>query len=132
MINPRPSDPPPLIEVLAVWGWAVQHSGIPLAYAAAVVADHPVYTDHSGVPDPTPDERLAWATEDLRSWEDVVVRMDWPGDDEIRADWWERREQEVHRRLADLRRRLLQHEIDTGLRALTEADPHPTDEGQDR
>jgi hypothetical protein len=96
--DPAASEPPPLIEALAVWGWAVQHGGIPLAYAAAVLADHPCYVHHSGVDDPTPTERVAWASEDLTGWEDVVVRMDWPGDaaiDEERCDqdaYWRLRE----------------------------------------
>jgi hypothetical protein len=34
--DPRPCDPPPLIEALAVWGWAVEHGGVPLSYAARV------------------------------------------------------------------------------------------------
>lgn len=86
--NP-PSEPPALIEALAVWGWAVEHGGIPLAYAAGVLADHPCYAEHSGVPDPTEDERRTWAAEDLTNWEDIVVRMDWPGDDAVDEERWD-------------------------------------------
>ena len=33
--------------------------------------------------------RRAWAAEDLADWEDVVVRMDWPGDDAVDAERWD-------------------------------------------
>lgn len=70
-------------------GWAVEHGGIPLEYAAVVLADHPVYVEDSGVPDPTPTERWAWAAEDLTDWEEIVVRMDWPGDDAFDEQRWD-------------------------------------------
>ncbi|MFF3617485.1 hypothetical protein [Streptomyces sp. NPDC002580] len=89
MHHPKPSDPPPLIEALAVWGRAVQHGGIPLDYAAAVLADHPSYVEHSGVPYPTDFERRTWAAEDLTDWENVVVHMDWPGDDAVDKERWD-------------------------------------------
>ena len=87
--HPRPSDPPPLIEALAVWGWAVEHGGIPLPYAADVLSDHPSYVTHSGVDNPTKDERTSWALEDLEEWENTVVHMDWPGDDAIDEERWD-------------------------------------------
>ena len=90
MYHPNPSsDPPALIEALAVWGWAVQHGGIPLDYAAAVLAEHACYVEHSGVPDPTEFERRTWAAEDLADWENVVVRMSWPGDDAVDEERWD-------------------------------------------
>ncbi|WP_439681697.1 hypothetical protein [Embleya sp. MST-111070] len=60
-------------------GWAVEHGGVPLEYAADVLADHPVYVEDSGVPDATETERWTWAAEDLADWEGIVVRMEWPG-----------------------------------------------------
>ncbi|MGC4987316.1 hypothetical protein ACLQ18_43220 [Streptomyces sp. DT193] len=52
--NP-PSQPPALIEALAVYGWAVAHGGLPLAYAADILAEHTCYgPEHTGVPDATP------------------------------------------------------------------------------
>ncbi|GGX57601.1 hypothetical protein [Streptomyces chartreusis] len=85
--NP-PSEPPALVEALAVWGWAVEHGGIPLDYAARALADHPSYVTHSGVPDPTSFERRTWAAEDLTNWEDAVARMAWPGDEAADKERW--------------------------------------------
>ncbi|MFI1798996.1 hypothetical protein ACH427_16845 [Streptomyces sp. NPDC020379] len=87
--DPRPHEAPPLIEAIAVWGWAVEHGGIPLDYAAGILADHDCYVEYSGVPDPTENERRTWAAEDLANWEDVIVRMDWPGDDAIDEERWD-------------------------------------------
>lgn len=68
MYHPNPpSDPPALIEALTVWGWAVQHGGIPLNYAAAVLAEHACYVEHSGVPDPTECERRMADQHDTRT-----------------------------------------------------------------
>ncbi|MFJ9412487.1 hypothetical protein [Streptomyces sp. NPDC101393] len=90
VFHPNPPDEPPaLMEALAVWGWAVQHGGIPLEYAAAVLADHNCYVKHSGVPDPTDSERWIWAAEDLADWETVVARMAWPGDDAVDKERWD-------------------------------------------
>ena len=90
MYHPNPpSDPPALIEALAVWGWAVEHGGIPLDYAAAVLADHASYVEYSGVPDPTEFERRTWAAEDLTDWENVVARMAWPGDEAVDEERWD-------------------------------------------
>lgn len=86
--NP-PHEPPALIEALAVWGWAVEHGGIPLTYAAEILADHASYVEHSGVPDPTEEERRVWAAEDLTDWENVVARMYWPGDDAVDKERWD-------------------------------------------
>ncbi|CAL9339400.1 hypothetical protein SUDANB176_00236 [Streptomyces sp. enrichment culture] len=84
-----PSDPPALIEALIVWGRAVEHDGIPLDYAAAVLTDHASCVEHSGVPDPTGFERRTWAAEDLADGGSVVVRMDWPGDDAVDEEPWD-------------------------------------------
>jgi hypothetical protein len=86
-LEPRPDEAPPLIEALAVWGWAVEHGGIPLEYAAAVLAEHPCYVEDPGAP--TPAERRSWASEDLVGWEDAVVSMDWPGDDAFDRERWD-------------------------------------------
>ncbi|GGR10001.1 hypothetical protein GCM10010280_67180 [Streptomyces pilosus] len=56
MYHPNPSsDRPALIEDLTVWGWAVQHRGIPLDYAAAVLAPATSSTREC----PTPPNRVA-------------------------------------------------------------------------
>ncbi|MEU2078593.1 hypothetical protein [Streptomyces sp. NPDC013489] len=92
MYEPNPPQyPPALIEVLAVWGWSVEHGGIPLDYAATVVADHECYTDPSstGVEDATAEERHVWAAEDLSDWENVVARMAWPGNDAVDRERWD-------------------------------------------
>lgn len=92
VFHPNPPDEPPaLIEVLAVWGWAVEHGGIPLAYAAEIVAEHSCYSNpaSTGVDDATTAERRAWATEDLAAWEDVVARMAWPGDEAVDRERWD-------------------------------------------
>jgi hypothetical protein len=90
VFHPNPnSHPPALIESLAVWGWAVGHGRIPLAYAAGVLAEHSCYLRDSGVPDPTGDERRTWAAEDLARWEDVVAEMAWPGDAAVDEERWD-------------------------------------------
>lgn len=86
-LEPRPDEAPPLIEVMAVWGWAVEHGGIPLEYAASTLAEHPWYVKYSGAP--TPAARWSRAARDLVGWEDAVVSMDWPGDDAIDEERWD-------------------------------------------
>ncbi|GHE51480.1 hypothetical protein [Streptomyces capitiformicae] len=86
--NPR-NHPPALIETLAVWGWAVAHGGIPLAYAAEIVADHSCYRQRTDIPDPTEFERRTWAAEDLTDWENILVRMAWPGDEAVDEERWD-------------------------------------------
>ncbi|NEA46815.1 hypothetical protein [Streptomyces sp. SID10815] len=103
--DPRPSDPPPLIEALTVWGWVVEHGGVPLSYAARVLCDHPYYVRFSGVDSPTRAERIRWALDNLKDWENIVVQMDWPGDDAFDEERWD---QDAYWRL---RERLLR---DTG------------------
>lgn len=84
-LEPRPDEAPPLIEALAVWGWAVQHGGIPMRYAAVILADHPSFLSRWD----TRAERYRQARQTLADWEDVVVFMDWPGDDAIDEERWD-------------------------------------------
>ncbi|MFC1405671.1 MULTISPECIES: hypothetical protein [Streptacidiphilus] len=79
-------EPPCWVEALAVYGWAVQHGGLPLAYAADVLADHGLLTlddKHSR------SQRLEIARQQLQDWEDALVWMEWPGDDAIDRERWD-------------------------------------------
>jgi len=80
-------EPPPYMEALTVWGWAVQHGGIPLDYAAAVLAEHAVW-EHYG--NPLLHRRPALAAEHLLDWENILVKVEWPGDEAIDRERWER------------------------------------------
>lgn len=82
------AEPPPYVEALAVYGWAVQHGGIPLAYAVEILAEHGLLTlTHPG--DDTQAERRAVAREQLVEWEDVLVESEWPGDEAIDQERWD-------------------------------------------
>jgi hypothetical protein len=83
----------------------VEHGGVPLSYAARVLCDHPCYVKSPGVDSPTRAQRIRWALDDLKDWEDIVVRMDWPGDEAVDEERWD---QDAYWRL---RERLLR---DTG------------------
>lgn len=81
-----PGESPPLIEALAVWGFAVAQGAVPLRYAAAVLAEHAAYVHRGG----TRVQRQQDATADLAEWVEVIVYMDWPGDDAIDTEPWHR------------------------------------------
>jgi hypothetical protein len=83
----RPSDAPGYIEAITVYGRAVERGAIPLTCAADILAMHPLIADHSGLP---PAERFQAAAEDLLEWKDVVVEMEWPGDEALDAYRWDK------------------------------------------
>jgi hypothetical protein len=60
---------------LAVYGRAVQHGHIPLAYAVDVIAEHGLLT-YDG--EYTRAQRLEIAREQLLEWEDALVESEWP------------------------------------------------------
>jgi hypothetical protein len=79
-------EPPCYVEALAVYGWAVQHGGIPLAYAADVLAEHGMLTCQGKY---TRAQRLEFAFQHLRHWEDQLVWSEWPGDEAIDQERWD-------------------------------------------
>ena len=110
-------EPPCWVEALAVYGWAVQHGGIPIAYAADVLAEHGLLTYQGRY---TRGKRMAIAIEQLQDWENALVESEWPGDDAIDqerwdqgADWWFR-----ERVLQDLQRAGLPYRDDESTNAL--------------
>ncbi|MCS0606015.1 hypothetical protein NX794_33125 [Streptomyces sp. LP11] len=144
-LEPRPDEAPPLIEALAVWGWAVEHGGIPARYAAIILADHPCFLSRWD----TRAERYYQARKHLADWENVVVYMDWPGDQAIEEErwdqdayWWLRERAlrglglvESDETTEQLTHRYLQEQIAECERLAAKQDPRrirPTDEGTDR
>jgi hypothetical protein len=72
----------PYVEALAFWGRAVQLGTVPRAYAAEILLDHPLITEHS--PGSQAEKATTVAT-DLEQWEDRVVELLFDPDEDFNA-----------------------------------------------
>ena len=91
-IPPPASEPPCGVEALAVYGRAVEIGVLPLTYAADLLAQIPFYVHTkaaAGEPEPSAEDRAAWAAADLQRWMDILTESWWPGDDAVDEERWD-------------------------------------------